>query len=60
VEHSAPAKTPDASGAVSSKFDRWWPVAVDLWIVAVILLFFALRIFDSNTAQRIFHSLAAR
>jgi hypothetical protein len=60
VEHSAPAITPDASGDRRSSFNRWWPVAMNLWIAAVILLFCVLRVFDSNTARRIFHSLAAR
>ena len=43
-----------------SKLDRGWALAMNLWITAVILLFFALRVFDSNTARRILHSLAAR
>jgi len=60
VEHNAPAKNPDTGSAVSSKFDRAWALAMNLWIAAVILLFFVLRVFDSNTARRIFHSLAAR
>ncbi len=60
MEHSVPAKNPDTSGVVSSKFDRGWALATNLWIAVVILLFFVLRVFDSNTARRILHSLAAR
>jgi hypothetical protein len=60
VRDTAPEKNPDASGERKSKLARWWPAVMNLWIAAVILLFFALRVFDSHTAQRIRHSLAAR
>ena len=60
MEHGAPAKNPDTNRMAGSKFDRGWGLAMNLWIAAVILLFFALRVLDSNTARRLLHSLAAR
>jgi hypothetical protein len=44
----------------ASKLLQLQALFINLWIAMVILLFFALRIFDSNIARRIFHSLAAR
>lgn len=60
MKHSAPAENPDTSRMAGSKFDGGWALAMNLWIAAVILLFFALRVLDSNTARRILHFLAAR
>jgi hypothetical protein len=60
VGHGAPQNNLDTSPERSSRFDRWRPLAMNLWIAAVILLFFVLRVLDSNTARRIFHFLAAR
>jgi hypothetical protein len=53
-------KNPEASDERKCKLARWWSAVRNLWIAAVILLFLALRVFDSSTAQRIWHSLAAR
>jgi hypothetical protein len=60
VGNSAPTNIPDAGREPRSPFDRWRALAINAWIVAAILLFFVLRVFDSNTARRIFHSLAVR
>jgi hypothetical protein len=60
VGNSAPTNIPDAGREHRSPFDRWQALAMNAWIAAVILLFFVLRVFDSNTARRIFHSLAVR
>jgi hypothetical protein len=60
VGNSASTNIPDAGREPRSPFDRWRALAMNVWIVAVILLFFVLRVFDSNTARRIFHSLAVR
>jgi hypothetical protein len=57
---NAPGKNPKASDEPKSKLARWWPAVMNFWIAVVILLFFVLRVFDSRTAQRIWHSLAAR
>jgi hypothetical protein len=57
---SAPVKNPKASDERKFKLARWWPAVMNFWIAAVLLLFFVLRVFDSRTAQRIWHSLAAR
>jgi hypothetical protein len=59
VEDNAPAKNPDSSER-GSRLRRWQTVAMNAWIAAVILVFFALRVLDSNTVRRILHSLAAR
>ena len=58
--HVAPQNNLDAGTERGAKLDRWRPLAMNLWIAAVILLFLVLRVLDSNTARRIFHSLAAR
>jgi hypothetical protein len=60
VSHVAPQNNLDAGTERGAKLDRWRPLAMNLWIATVILLFLVLRVLDSNTARRIFHSLAAR
>jgi hypothetical protein len=60
VSNSAPKNISNAGREPTSEFDRWRALAMNVWIVGVILLFFVLRVFDSNTARRVFHSLAVR
>jgi hypothetical protein len=57
VEHSTPKTEFKASGEPRARLTRWWVVAINLWISAVILRFFLLRVIDSDTAHRIFHFL---
>ena len=58
--NTPPKNVVDAGRDPTSEFDRWRALAMNAWIVTVILLFFVFRVFDSNTARRIFHSLAVR
>jgi hypothetical protein len=60
LNHAAPETNSKSGTQRGSKFDRWRAVAVDLWITVVILQFFVLRVLESNTARRIFQSMAAR
>ena len=36
---------------------RFWPRLIELWILAVLAIFFVIRVLGSHTAQRILDSL---
>ncbi len=42
-----------------SALERLWPLAINVWIAGVILLFVVIRVLGSATAQNLFKSWTA-
>lgn len=60
MEFSETEKGMGAQQEFVAKLRRVWPHVVELWIVAVLVTFFVLRVVESRSAQRILDALRHR